>query len=140
MTSGIKTAALLGGLSALFLLIGGYLGGEQGMVFAFGLAVVMNVGSYWFSDKIVLRMYRAQEVGPEHPLHRITARLAQKAGLADAAGLRDSRHVPQCVRHGPQSAARGRRRDRGHCCRRCRKVKSKASSRTSSRTCRIGTS
>ena len=41
----------------------------------------MNVGSYWFSDKIVLRMYRAQEVGSEHPLHRITARLAQKAGL-----------------------------------------------------------
>jgi heat shock protein HtpX len=51
------------------------------MIFAFGLALVMNVGSYWFSDKIVLRMYRAQEVGAEHPLHRITARLAQKAGL-----------------------------------------------------------
>jgi heat shock protein HtpX len=81
MTSGLKTAALLGGLSALFLLIGGYFGGEQGMIFAFGLALVMNVGSYWFSDKIVLRMYRAQEVGAEHPLHRITARLAQKAGL-----------------------------------------------------------
>ena len=41
----------------------------------------MNVGSYWFSDKLVLRMYRAQEVGPEHPLTRIVARLAQKAGL-----------------------------------------------------------
>ena len=81
MTSGLKTAALLGGLSALFVLIGGYLGGEQGMIFAFGLALVMNVGSYWFSDKIVLRMYRAKEVGAEHPLHRITARLAQKAGL-----------------------------------------------------------
>ncbi len=81
MTSALKTAVLLGGLSGLFLLIGGYLGGEQGMIFAFGLAVVMNVGSYWFSDKIVLRMYRAQEVGPEHPLHRVTARLAQKAGL-----------------------------------------------------------
>ena len=81
MTSALKTAVLLGGLSGLFLLIGGYLGGEQGMIFAFGLALVMNVGSYWFSDKIVLRMYRAQEVGPEHPLHRITARLAQKASL-----------------------------------------------------------
>jgi heat shock protein HtpX len=81
MASGLKTAALLGGLSALFLLIGGSLGGEQGMLFAFGLAVVMNIGSYWFSDKIVLRMYRAQEVGADHPLHRITARLAQKAGL-----------------------------------------------------------
>jgi heat shock protein HtpX len=81
MASGLKTAALLGGLSALFLLIGGSFGGEQGMLFAFGLAVVMNVGSYWFSDKIVLRMYKAQEVGPDHPLHRITARLAQKASL-----------------------------------------------------------
>jgi heat shock protein HtpX len=81
MASGLKTAALLGGLSALFIFIGGSIGGEQGMIFAFGLALVMNVGSYWFSDKIVLRMYRAQPVGPEHPLHRLTARLAQKAGL-----------------------------------------------------------
>ena len=41
----------------------------------------MNLGSYWFSDKIVLRMYRAQEVGPEHPLYRITERLARQGGL-----------------------------------------------------------
>jgi heat shock protein HtpX len=41
----------------------------------------MNFGSYWFSDKIVLRMYRAQEVGPEHALHRLTERLARQAGL-----------------------------------------------------------
>lgn len=81
MASGLKTAALLGGLSALFILIGGSLGGQQGMVFAFGLAVVMNMGSYWFSDKLVLRMYKAAEVGPDHQLYRITARLAQKAGL-----------------------------------------------------------
>jgi heat shock protein HtpX len=45
------------------------------------MAVVMNAGSYWFSDKIVLRMYRAQPVGPEHGLYRITARLAERAGL-----------------------------------------------------------
>jgi len=81
MGSGLKTAALLGGLSALFILIGGSLGGEQGMVFAFALALLMNVGSYWFSDKIVLRMYSAQEVGPDHPLYRTTSRLAQRAGL-----------------------------------------------------------
>ena len=48
---------------------------------AFVIAIVMNVGSYWFSDKIVLRMYHAQEVGQDHPLYRMTARLAQKAGL-----------------------------------------------------------
>ncbi|MDQ3170722.1 MAG: zinc metalloprotease HtpX, partial [Acidobacteriota bacterium] len=41
----------------------------------------MNFVSYWFSDKIVLKMYRAQEVGPTHPLHQLTARLAQRANL-----------------------------------------------------------
>ena len=79
--NGLKTALLLGGLSGLLLLIGGYLGGETGLLFAFVIAMVMNIGSYWFSDKIVLRMYRASEVGPGHPLHAITARLAQRAGL-----------------------------------------------------------
>ena len=69
MSSGLKTAALLGGLSALFMFIGGALGGQSGMILAFVMALVMNVGSYWFSDKLVLRMYRATEVGPEHPLH-----------------------------------------------------------------------
>jgi heat shock protein HtpX len=79
--SGLKTAVLLGGLSALFLLIGRTVGGESGLIIAFGFALVMNVGSYWFSDKIVLRMYKAQPVGPEHPLYRMTERLAQRAGL-----------------------------------------------------------
>ncbi len=60
----IKTALLLGGLTGLLMLIGGYFGGQQGMVIAFIVALVMNFGSYWFSDKIVLRMYRAQEVSP----------------------------------------------------------------------------
>ena len=81
MSSGLKTAALLGGLSALFILIGGALGGQSGMVVAFLFAITMNVGSYWFSDKIVLRMYRATEVGPDHRLYQVTARLAQRAGL-----------------------------------------------------------
>jgi heat shock protein HtpX len=79
--AGLKTAALLGGLSALFLLIGGALGGQSGMVIAFGFAVLTNIGSYWFSDRIVLRMYRATQVGPEHPLYRTTERLAQRANL-----------------------------------------------------------
>jgi heat shock protein HtpX len=79
--SAFKTALLLGFLSGLLLLVGRAIGGQGGLVVAFLFAVVMNVGSYWFSDKLVLRMYRATEVGPEHPLHRITARLAQKAGL-----------------------------------------------------------
>jgi heat shock protein HtpX len=44
-------------------------------------AAIMNVGSYWFSDKIVLRMYGAQEVGPQHPLYQMTERLSRQAGL-----------------------------------------------------------
>jgi heat shock protein HtpX len=81
MANGLKTALLLGVLSGLLLLIGDSLGGSNGLVMAFGLAVVMNFASYWFSDKIVLMMYKAQPVGPEHPLYRITAQLAQRAGL-----------------------------------------------------------
>ena len=79
--NGMKTALLLGLMSGLLLVIGDLLGGSSGLVMAFGLAVVMNFVSYWFSDKIVLRMYKAQPVGPEHPLYRITERLAQRAGL-----------------------------------------------------------
>ena len=79
--NGMKTALLLGLMSGLLLVIGDMLGGSGGLVMAFGLAVVMNFVSYWFSDKIVLRMYKAQPVGPEHPLYRITERLAQRAGL-----------------------------------------------------------
>jgi heat shock protein HtpX len=81
MSNSIKTVLLLGILSALLLAIGEVLGGSNGLVIAFVIAVVMNFGSYWFSDKLVLRMYRAQPVGPEHPLSRIVARLAQQAGL-----------------------------------------------------------
>ena len=79
--SGMKTAILLATLSGLVILAGGAIGGQQGLVLAFGVALVMNVGSYWFSDKIVLRMYRATEVGAGHPLYQTTHRLAQKAGL-----------------------------------------------------------
>jgi heat shock protein HtpX len=81
MPNGLKTALLLGALSGMLLVIGDLLGGSNGIVIAFVLAAVMNLGSYWFSDKIVLRMYRAQEVGPEHPLYRITERLARQGGL-----------------------------------------------------------
>ncbi len=81
MTNSLKTAALLALLSAVFLYLGQMFGGDQGLVFAFLIAAVMNFGSYWFSDKVVLKMYRAKEVGPGHPLHQITAELAQRAQL-----------------------------------------------------------
>jgi heat shock protein HtpX len=81
MSNAIKTVLLLGALSAVLLFLGEVLGGAQGLVIGFVFAVVMNFGSYWFSDKIVLRMYRAQEVGPGHRLYNLTAALAQRAGL-----------------------------------------------------------
>jgi heat shock protein HtpX len=81
MSNGIKTALLLGTLTGMLLLAGELLGGANGLIIAFGVAVAMNFFSYWFSDKIVLRMYKAQEVGPTHPLHQMTARLAQRANL-----------------------------------------------------------
>jgi heat shock protein HtpX len=81
MSSGLKTALLLGGLSGLLMLFGGAFGGETGLVVAFVFALAMNGFSYWFSDKLVLKMYRAQQVGEDHPLHRLTARLAQRANL-----------------------------------------------------------
>ena len=77
----LKTALLLGLLSGLLLMIGELLGGAQGLVVAFGFAVVMNAASYWFSDRIVLSMYKAREVGPEHPLYAIVQRLATRAEL-----------------------------------------------------------
>ena len=81
MPNGLKTALLLGLLSGLLLVIGELFGGANGLLIAFIFAAVMNMGSYWFSDKIVLRMYRAQEVGPGHRLHGIVERLARQAGL-----------------------------------------------------------
>jgi heat shock protein HtpX len=81
MSNAIKTALLLGLLSALLMAVGEALGGGQGLVLGFLVAVAMNFGSYWFSDKIVLRMYGAQEVGPEHRLYAVVQRLASRAGL-----------------------------------------------------------
>ena len=81
MNNSVKTVLLLGLLSGILLALGEMLGGSQGLVTAFGFAVVMNFVSYWFSDKIVLKMYRAQEVGPEHRLSVTTRRLATQANL-----------------------------------------------------------
>src|SRR6516162_7039349 len=81
MSNGLKTALLLGLLSGMLLVIGEVLGGANGLVIAFVFAAIMNFGSYWFSDKIVLRMYNAQEVGPDNRLYQIVERLSRQAGL-----------------------------------------------------------
>ncbi|KAA0222927.1 zinc metalloprotease HtpX [candidate division KSB1 bacterium] len=79
----MKTFMLMAGLTALFVVIGKALGGQTGMFIAFGLALVMNFFSYWFSDKIVLKMYGAQEVREvDHPaLYSIVRSLATRASL-----------------------------------------------------------
>jgi len=81
MNNTVKTALLLGTMSALLLLIGEALGGAGGLVIGFVFAVATNAASYWFSDKIVLRMYNAQEVGSGHRLYDVVDRLAKRAGL-----------------------------------------------------------
>lgn len=81
MGNAVKTVVLLGLLSGLLLVIGELLGGQAGLMFAFVIAVAMNFGSWWFSDRIVLRMYRAEQVGTDHPLHQMTEQLASRAGL-----------------------------------------------------------
>ncbi|MBW2514742.1 MAG: zinc metalloprotease HtpX [Deltaproteobacteria bacterium] len=83
MGNRIRTTLLLAVLTALIVLIGNFFGGRQGMVIAFIFAAGMNFFSYWFSDKIVLRMYRAQEVTPEQApdLYGMVQTLSQRAGL-----------------------------------------------------------
>lgn len=83
MSNTIKTGLLLAALTVLFLLIGEVVGGQSGMVMAFALAVAMNFGAYWFSDKIVLRMYGAQEVteAQSPQLFGVVRRLTLAAGL-----------------------------------------------------------
>jgi heat shock protein HtpX len=78
-----KTALLLAALTVMLVVVGGAIGGEQGMLVAFVLALVMNVASYWFSDRIVLAMYRALRVEEsEAPaLHAMVRRLATGAGV-----------------------------------------------------------
>ena len=83
MSNTLKTALLLGAMTGLLMFLGEALGGAQGLVFGFVIAVAANFASYWFSDTIVLRMYGAQEVGPDHRLHRIVSRLARSAGLPE---------------------------------------------------------
>lgn len=83
MSSQIKSVFLLALLSGLILLIGQALGGSTGLVIAFGFALFMNIGSYWFSDSIVLKMFKAREVSEsEAPmLHKMVAELAVNAGI-----------------------------------------------------------
>jgi len=111
----IKTGLLLIALTMLFVWIGGYFSGQVGASYAFLFALIMNVGAYWFSDKIVLAMYRAKEIDPREvpELYNIVKELTASARLpmpklyivpqnspnAFATG-RNPRHAAVCVTQG----------------------------------------
>jgi len=83
MFNWVKTAMLMAAITALFIVIGGLIGGQRGMMLALMFALAMNFFSYWFSDKMVLRMYNAQEVdettAPQ--FYRMVRELATRAEL-----------------------------------------------------------
>ena len=83
MTSHLKTLLLLGLLTAIILFLGQAMGGRGGLIIALVLALAMNFVSYWWSDKIVLRMYNAQELAPaDGPwLHTVVEELSRNAGI-----------------------------------------------------------
>ncbi|MFC1661486.1 zinc metalloprotease HtpX [Gemmatimonadota bacterium] len=79
----LKVFAMMAGLTALLVAFGGYFGGQSGAVLVFILAAAMNFGMYWFSDRVVLKMYKARIIGPEEApdLFRMVDRLRQRADL-----------------------------------------------------------
>jgi heat shock protein HtpX len=79
----LKTAVLMAAITALFMAIGSFVGGQQGMVLALLAAVALNFFSYWFSDKLVLKMYNARQVDATTAprFYRLIEELAAKAGL-----------------------------------------------------------
>jgi heat shock protein HtpX len=83
VTSQLKTFFLLALLTGLILFLGQLMGGRTGLIVAFGFALVMNFVSYWYSDKIVLAMYKARPLAPEDApaLHAALAEMAAKAGI-----------------------------------------------------------
>lgn len=83
MINKLKTTLLLGGLTALVLAMGYYFGGQNGALIALIFSAIMNFGSYWFSDKIVLALYGAKEIAQKENshLHQILEELSQKANL-----------------------------------------------------------
>jgi heat shock protein HtpX len=83
MFNWVKTAMLMAAITALFVVIGGVIGGSKGMMLALAVALAMNFFSYWFSDKLVLKMYNAQEVDENSApqFYRMIRELATRAQL-----------------------------------------------------------
>ncbi|MGI4983635.1 MAG: zinc metalloprotease HtpX [Janthinobacterium lividum] len=82
MFNWVKTAMLMAGITALFIVVGGMIGGQRGMFVALLIALAMNFFSYWFSDQMVLRMYNAQEVD-EHSAPQFYRMIRELSGRAN---------------------------------------------------------
>ena len=100
MANNFKTVLLLGGMTGLFVAVGS-MWGTLGMVMALLMAGVMNIVSWFFSDKIAIAAMRGQQVGPDHELHVMVAELAQRAGLP-------APRVFICPHEAPNAFATGR--------------------------------
>ena len=82
LSNQIKTVLLLGVLTGLLLLVGGLVGGQGGLAIALILTIAMNFGAYWFSDKMVLAMYRAKEIkDKDSKLYKLVREVAEKAEI-----------------------------------------------------------
>lgn len=82
MIQGFKTTLLMAGLTGLFMLVGYLLGGQSGMLIALGFAAISNIGMYWLSDSIILKMQGAKPLGNRYPqVERIVTELAQQENM-----------------------------------------------------------
>ena len=82
MTQILKTTLLMGGLTGLFMFVGYLFGGQSGMLMALGFASLTNIGMYWFSDSLVLKMQGAQPLSDQYPeVRRIVTDLAQRENM-----------------------------------------------------------
>jgi heat shock protein HtpX len=105
----LKTAVLMAAITALFMAIGAMIGGRSGMMLALAVAVGMNFFSYWFSDKMVLKMYNAREVDAQSApqFYRMVAELAERAQLPMPKVYLIEENAPNAFATGrnPQNAA-----------------------------------
>lgn len=81
MGNRLKTGFFLTLFAVLLMAVGSWLGGQQGLIIAFVFSILINAVTYWFSDKIVLKMYHAQPISESHPLYETVRNLAQRANL-----------------------------------------------------------
>lgn len=115
MNNWLKTTILMAAIMALFVFVGGLIGGKSGMLLALLFGGAMNIFA-WNSDKMVLRMYNAHEVdestAPE--LLPYGARTGRQCRLANAARLRNRGRSAKCLRHRTRPGTRGRHGDNRH--------------------------